>query len=421
MPYIYFYTLGCKLNFTETSTLKRIAKENNFDVTIDVTQADVIVVNTCTVTQMADKKSRYAIRHVQSKNPNARIMVTGCYADTDAESLKQISGISSIFGNAEKNYFREWLSSSPISEKKHTSSFFNAYSLGDRTRSFLKVQDGCNYFCSYCKVPYARGKSRNASIRELVNEVHEIETHGIKEIVLTGINIGDYGHSTSETFFKLIQTLEQETSIERFRISSIEPNLLTDEIIDFVLSSKRFVPHFHIPLQSGSDEILSAMHRRYSAQLFADKINYIIKKNKETGIGIDVIVGFPGETEALFNETMELLTVLPFSYLHVFEFSERKGTPAAQLPNKVKDSIKKQRSEQLHKLSQEKHLLFAEQNIGKIRNVLIERKSKEQRLSGFTDNYIKVSLPYQPETINKIIPITLIKWDEDSKTMIGEI
>lgn len=424
MPAIYFYTLGCKLNFTETSTLKRIAEENKYNVTTDVTEADVIVINTCTVTQMADKKSRYSIRHFQSLNPKAKVMVTGCYADVDADAIREIPDVTLIFSNEQKSRFAEYLSQLNSFQKENNSvkpEFFKAYSLGDRTRSFLKVQDGCNYFCSYCKVPFARGRSRNATVKELVQQANEIASHGIKEIVLTGINIGDFGHSTGETFFELINALEHETNIERYRISSIEPNLLTDEIIDFVMTSKRFVPHFHIPLQSGSDEILKAMHRRYSTQLFADKINYIIQKNKDTGIGIDVIVGFPGETEQLFSETLELLNRLSFSYLHVFEFSERKGTLAASMESKVKETEKKQRSVQLHELSIQKHLLFSAQNTCKIRNVLIERKNKNQQLSGFTDNYLKVSVPFQPNIINTVVPVKLSKWDVESQTMIGEL
>lgn len=424
MPSIYFYTLGCKLNFTETSTLKRIAKDKGFSVTSDITKAEVIVINTCTVTQTADKKSRYAIRHLHNQSPNAKVLVTGCYADVDPNPIKQMEGVTYIFGNEDKANFDKILSKikiatddREITEKK----FFKAYSLGDRTRSFLKVQDGCDYFCAYCKVPYARGRSRNAPISELVAQANEIAAHGIKEIVLTGINIGDFGHTTNENFFDLIKSLEKETSIERYRISSIEPNLLTDEIIDFVLSSKRFVPHFHIPLQSGSDSILKAMHRKYDSKLFAQKIEYILRKNPLAGIGIDVIVGFPGERDELFKETYQLLKNLDFSYLHVFEYSERSGTKATSLPNKVNDKAKKERSKVLHQLSEKKHELFAQKNAGLIRPVLIERKEKNQYLTGFTDNYIKVQILYSPNLINKIVQAELMQWNIELELMDSKI
>lgn len=424
MPFIYFYTLGCKLNFTETSTLKRIAEQNSFSITSEIEKADVIVINTCTVTQTADKKSRYSIRHLQSQNPHAKIFVTGCYADVDPQSVEKIQGVTFVFGNNDKVQFDYYLKQ--ISKEKNNqftkveSTFFKAYSLGDRTRSFLKVQDGCNYFCSYCKVPFARGRSRNASINEIVQQANEIAEHGIKEVVLTGINIGDYGHSTNETFFDLVVALEKQTKIERYRISSIEPNLLTNEIIDFVLSSKRFVPHFHIPLQSGSDDILKAMKRRYDTKLFANKIQYILKKNSFVGIGIDVIVGFPGESDEHFAETLSLLHSLNFAYLHVFEYSERKGTIAASLNNKVPETTKKMRSKILHELSNEKYLQFVNKNLFTTRKVLIERKNKNQQLSGFTDNYIKVSIPYKADLINTIVPIKLLKWDNEIQAVKGE-
>ncbi|MGQ9845937.1 MAG: tRNA (N(6)-L-threonylcarbamoyladenosine(37)-C(2))-methylthiotransferase MtaB [Bacteroidales bacterium] len=425
MPFIYFYTLGCKLNFTETSTLKRIAQQNGYSITSEVKKADVIVINTCTVTQTADKKSRYSIRHLKSLNTHAKILVTGCYATVDPESIEKIEGVTFVFGNNEKVQFDYYLKQ--ISNEKlyqHTtveSTFFKAYSLNDRTRSFLKVQDGCNYFCSYCKVPFARGRSRNASINEIVQQANEIAEHGIKEVVLTGINIGDFGHSTNETFFDLIVALEKQTNIERYRISSIEPNLLTNEIIDFVLSSQRFVPHFHIPLQSGSNEILKAMKRRYNTELFANKVQYILEKNPLAGIGIDVIVGFPGESDKHFDETLSLLRSLNFAYLHVFEYSDRKGTLAASLENKVPEILKKTRSKILHDLSNEKYFQFISKNLFSTRKVLIEQKQINQQLSGFTDNYIKVSIPYKAEIINTIVPIKLLKWDKQMQSITGEI
>ncbi len=427
MNYIYFYTLGCKLNYTETSTFKRIANENYYITTNNVEEADFIVINTCTVTQVADKKSRYAIRHLKSKNPRAKIIVTGCYAEVDAESLQQLEEVDYIFGNKEKASFESFLKKilgkveqTDNEKEKPYNSFFNAYSLTDRTRSFLKVQDGCNYFCSYCKVPFARGRSRNAPIQQIVEQANYIASKGIKEIVLTGINIGDFGHSTGETFFQLLQALEKSTGDVRYRISSIEPNLLSFEMIDFVLSSKHFVPHFHVPLQSGSDEILIKMQRKYNVQLFLDKINYILAKNPYTALGIDVIVGFPGETAEHFNQTFNLLKSIPFSYLHVFQYSERKGTKAAFLPDKVSDSVKKERSDLLHQLSNEKHIEFVFKNLHLMRPVLIERKIKDGNLMGFTDNYIKVSLPYEPNLINTIVEVKLKSLDKQNKIVEGE-
>lgn len=426
MPFIYFHTLGCKLNFTETSTLKRIAEENGYTITSEIEKAEVIVINTCTVTQTADKKSRYSIRHLQSKNPCAKIIVTGCYAEVDSESLEKIEGISYILGNNDKAIFDEWLKKikneqNNNQEEIKTSSFFKAFSLGDRTRSFLKVQDGCNYFCSYCKVPYARGRSRNASINEIVDQANEIASFGIKEIVLTGINIGDFGHTTDENFFELIKALEKNTSMERYRISSIEPNLLTNEIIDFVLSSKRFVPHFHIPLQSGCDAILKLMQRRYDTHLFLQKIEYIKSKNDFAGIGIDVIVGFPGETDAYFQETYEFLLQIDLSYLHVFEYSERKGTKAAGFEGKVKETEKKKRSKLLHQLSELKHRQFVDKNLNQVRSVLIESKKSGAWLHGFSDNYIKISVPYEQQMVNNIFDVKLKFWNEETKSVLAEI
>ncbi len=418
--YIYFATLGCKLNFTETSTLKRIAEEKGLKITRNIDEANIIVVNTCTVTHTADKKSRYSIRHLNKQNPNAKIIVTGCYAKVESDSLKQMNKSYLIVGNKEN--FSELLSNFKLPEnKKHSNTFFKAYSLGDRTRSFLKIQDGCSYFCSYCKVPYARGISRNISINEVIQQVKEIEQHDIKEVVLTGINIGDFGHSTKETFFDLIKELENKTNIPRYRISSIEPNLLSYEIIDFVLSSNKFVPHFHIPLQSGSNNILKAMNRRYDVSLFLDKFNYILKKNPFAAIGIDVIVGFPNETNNDFEQTQKLLESIDFSYLHVFEYSDRKGTKASLMPNKVKDFDKKIRSSCLRSLSEKKHLAFANKNIQTTRKILVERKTFDLYMTGLTDNYLKVTLPLKKEMINTIVSVKLLEWDNKYKSINGYI
>jgi len=420
--HIYFSTLGCKLNYTETSTLKRIAEQKGYTVTKNIEEANIIVVNTCTVTHTADKKSRYSIRHLHQQNPNAKIIVTGCYAEVEAEALKQMNNSIIIVGNNEKNKFADLLTNLVLPENNiNHNEFFKAYSLGDRTRSFLKIQDGCNYYCSYCKVPFARGKSRNISIAEIIRQIKEIEKHDIKEIVLTGINIGDFGHSTNENFFELIKALEHKTNIPRYRISSIEPNLLSYEIIDFVLNSSRFVPHFHIPLQSGSNNILKAMNRRYDVSLFLDKVNYIQKKNSFAAIGIDIIVGFPGESEKDFEQTKILLESINFSYLHVFEYSDRKGTKASNMPNKIKDKDKKDRSAYLRNLSKIKHYDFAKKNLQSIRNVLFEKKTLDAYLTGLTDNYLKVIVPFDKQKINTITNVQLLEWNEKLNCIKGNI
>ncbi|MCX7862296.1 MAG: tRNA (N(6)-L-threonylcarbamoyladenosine(37)-C(2))-methylthiotransferase MtaB [Bacteroidales bacterium] len=419
---IYFSTLGCKLNYTETSALKQIACNEGYTVTSNVYDANIIVVNTCTVTHTADKKSRYAIRHLHQLNPQAAIIVTGCYADTDAEVVKSIEGVTVVFSNQQKQNFAQILKKlSEIKTADNNNNFFKAYSVGGRTRSFLKVQDGCNYFCSYCKVPFARGRSRNVSIKEILEQVKEIEKHQVKEIVLSGINIGDFGHSTGETFLELIKALEENTNIPRFRISSIEPNLLTYEIIDFVLKSKRFMPHFHIPLQSGSDIILKQMNRKYTKKQFIDKIEYIRSKSLDAAIGIDVIVGFPGETEVYFNETFELLENIEFSYLHVFEYSDRKGTKAFELNSKVKDKEKKERSVLLRNLSQQKEKAFALKFINTRRKVLVEKKHDSHFITGLTDNYLNVKIPYNSKFINEIVDVLLICWDAEHEMLIGKV
>ncbi len=418
--YIYFSTLGCKLNFTETSTLKRIAEEQGFCITTNVEKANVIVVNTCTVTQTADKKSRYTIRHLHKLNPKAKIIATGCYAEVEAETIQKIEGVSLVIGNQDKVKFSEFLTNT-YSGANNITTFFKAYSLGDRTRSFLKVQDGCNYFCSYCKVPFARGRSRNAAIKEIVQQANEIVQHGVKEIVLTGINIGDFGQSTNETFIDLLMSLEKETECERYRISSVEPNLLTEEIIDFVLSSNRFVPHFHIPLQSGSNELLKLMNRRYSTDLFVQRVEYIKKRNPLAAIGVDVIVGFPGETEQHFNQTFNLIQQLDISYLHVFEYSERKGTKASLFQGKVQEKIKKERSLLLRKLSAEKYQQFALCNLQTTQEVLIEKRQKGTEMIGYTKNYLLVALPFEKEKLNTVVLVRLLNWEPSTETIKGMI
>ncbi len=419
--YIYFSTLGCKLNYTETSAIKQISQKLGYKPTRNIKEANIIIINTCTVTHTADKKSRYAIRHLHHQNPNATIIVTGCYVDTDQDVIKNIEGVSVVVTNSQKKYFEQILQNKAyeLRDEKNTN-FFKAYSVGDRTRSFLKVQDGCNYFCSYCKVPFARGRSRNASISEIVEQAREIERHKIKEVVLSGINIGDFGHSTGEQFIDLIRALEQQTLIERYRISSIEPNLLTYEIIDFVLSSKRFVPHFHLPLQSGSDEILQRMNRKYDVLHFIEKVSYIRSKSADAAIGVDVIVGFPGETEQQFLETYHLIDQLSITYLHVFEYSDRKGTRSYQFSSKVSEKEKKRRSELLRSLSKVKKKVFAQTFINTNRMVLFEKKHDGSWITGLTDNYLTVKIPYQEHLINQIVPVYLKEWNEEKEFLIGQ-
>jgi threonylcarbamoyladenosine tRNA methylthiotransferase MtaB len=420
--FIYFSTLGCKLNYSETSTLKRIAEEKGFKVTRNIDEADFIVVNTCTVTHTADKKSRYTIRHLHQLNPKAKILVTGCYAESDSESIKKIEGVSIIFGNNEKELFESILQQTDTTTHNlKNNTFFKSFSLGDRTRSFLKIQDGCNYFCSYCKIPFVRGRSRNASIDEILNQVNIIEKNNVKEVVLTGINIGDFGHTTKENFLDLLISLEKKTSIPRYRISSIEPNLLTNEIIDFILQSSRFMPHFHIPLQSGSNYILKLMNRKYSSELFVERVQYIKQKDPFCCIGTDVIVGFPGEKESHFQETFSLINNLELNYLHVFEYSDRKGTKAYNLPNKINDKLKKERSEILRKLSKEKQKIFVQKNINTTRKLLIESKITNKIMTGFTENYIKVGLSFEKDKINSIVNVKIIDWSENYQLAIGEI
>ncbi len=438
-----FYTLGCKLNYAETSTLQRVAVENGYNVVPFSNSADVYVINTCTVTDIADKKCRNIIRKSIKQNSKAKVIVTGCYAQTNSDEISKIEGVSLIIGNTEKNKFASYLNNisdnhlgchtEPLSvayfdsneaipkqvQNNEKNDFFAAYSIGDRTRSFLKVQDGCNYFCAYCTIPLARGRSRNASINEIVNQANEIAKKNIKEIVLTGINIGDFGHTTNETFFELIKELDKVNGIERYRISSIEPDLLKSEIIDFVKTSKKFVPHFHIPLQSGSENILKLMKRKYNITLFTERINYILKVMPNACIGLDVIVGFPGESEIEFNETYSLLKSLNISYFHVFSYSERENTLSAKLPNKVTPIEKEKRSKLLHQLSEEKKTIFYRKFIGNELGVLFESKNKDGKMYGFTDNYIKVEVPFVKELLNKITKVKLLEFDKEKMIVIG--
>lgn len=417
-----FYTLGCKLNFSETSTIGRAFEDAGYAKVKFEDTPDIFVINTCSVTENADKKCRQLVKKAMQVNPNAFVAVIGCYAQLKPQEIASIPGVDIVLGANEKFNIVEHVESldkleTAIVENesiKNTKEFVPAFSHGDRTRSFLKIQDGCDYFCTFCTIPLARGKSRNASIAETVEEAKKIAATEIKEVVLTGVNIGDFGQGGDENFYQLVQALDEVEGIDRFRISSIEPNLLSDEIIDFTLTkSKRFVPHFHIPLQSGSNKLLKAMRRKYERELFADRIHSIKSKNPDTCIGVDVIVGFPGETDADFMETVNFLKDLEISYLHVFTYSERANTTAIKLGDPVPMHIRKERSKQLHILSNKKKRAFYEANIGKIGTVLFEQEESEGTMYGFTENYVKVKIPYDSELANTFQKVQLNEIDRD--------
>jgi len=423
-----FHTLGCKLNFSETSTIAREFKQKGFERVNFGEPADVIVLNTCTVTEFADKKCEQAIAKAKKQSPNAFIAVTGCYAQSDAEKISKLPGVDIVLGMNEKfNIFQHVSNFTKIEseaevhscETSDIKSFDGAFSSGDRTRSFLKVQDGCDYPCTYCKIPSVRGKSRNKSISATVKDAQLIANEGFKEIILTGVNIGDFGKTTGESFFDLIKALDVVEGIERIRISSVEPNLLTDEIIDFCKESNKFLPHFHIPLQSGSNKILREMKRRYNRERFADRVQKIKSVMPESFIGVDVIVGFPGETDDDFNETYTFLESLDISFLHVFSYSVRSGTPAADMQDMVRREVIVKRSERLHNLSTTKQRAFYDNNIGQIRPVLWESKNAGGKMFGFTDNYIKTETNFDKLLINRTIKVKLIG-NSDKETMLCE-
>ncbi len=405
-----FYTLGCKLNFTETSTISRQFEDAGFAKVPFESKADYYVINTCSVTENADKKCKQLVQKVKKHNPDGRIIITGCYAQLKPQEILNINGVDLVIGAEEKfnilSHIHEQ-ESIQRNEIKFVKKFFPSYSVGDRTRSFLKVQDGCDYFCSFCTIPLARGTSRNASISDTVKVAEEIVSKGVKEIVLTGVNIGDFGKSTHEDFLELIKALDKVQGVDRFRISSIEPNLLSNEIIDFVAQSKKFVPHFHIPLQSGSEKILSAMRRRYSVELYKNRIEYINQKITNCCIGVDVIVGFPGETDDDFLDTFHFLKNLDISYLHVFPYSERENTTAVRMSGVVDKKIRQQRCKALLKLSDDKKRAFYLKNKGKLAHVLFEGNTIDQYMFGYTENYLLVKTPFQESFINTIQPVSL--------------
>ena len=416
MKRIAFITLGCKLNYAETSTYERALLKEGFEAVSWTKGADVFLVNTCTVTEHSDKKSRNIIRKLHRQNPESLIFVTGCYAQLKKAEIEAIEGVTAVFGATEKSQIVPSIIARVRGMEycpEGTGRFFPAYSSGERTRSFLKVQDGCDYKCHYCTVPYARGESRNIPIAEIIPQAEEIATEGIKEIVLTGVNTGDFGRTTGETFFDLIKELNKVEGIERYRISSIEPNLLTEEMIDWITSGTKFLPHYHIPLQSGCDTILREMGRRYDTAAFAHKIQYIRQKTEIPGgpkvfFGIDVIVGFPGETDELFMETYTFLRdVVRPAFIHIFPYSRRAGTPAAERKDQVQDCKKTLRVQMLEELSAQLHAEFLEANKGVAEQVLFESTDRKGMMEGYTGNYIRISLPFDPTLIGKIVDVTI--------------
>lgn len=411
-----FYTLGCKLNFSETSTISRLFEDEGFaKVDFDDTP-DVYVINTCSVTENADKKCKQLVRKAMKTNPEAFVAIIGCFAQLKPEEIGEITGVDLVLGANEKFNILSHLESLDKKEEtsvefgniKETKEFIPSFSIGDRTRSFLKIQDGCDYFCSFCTIPLARGKSRNATIAETVIEAEKIAKTDIKEVVLTGVNIGDFGQGGEEDFFGLIKELDEVDGIDRYRISSIEPNLLSNEIIDFCLKdSKKFVPHFHIPLQSGSDRLLVKMRRKYLSELYKERVEQIKANNPDTCIGVDVIIGFPGETDEDFMESYNFLKDLDVSYFHVFTYSERANTSAPKLGKAVPGNVKKDRSKMLHILSDKKKRAFYEYNIGKTKTVLWEAENNDDFMYGFTENYVKVKTPYDVNLVNSFSKVTM--------------
>ncbi|MBX2960419.1 MAG: tRNA (N(6)-L-threonylcarbamoyladenosine(37)-C(2))-methylthiotransferase MtaB [Flavobacteriales bacterium] len=415
------YTLGCKLNFSETSSIARMFEEEGFARVEFDEHPDVYVINTCSVTENADKKCKQLVNKALKVNPNAFIAIIGCYAQLKPEEIAKIYGVDMVLGASEKFKILEHFSDIEKKEKaaiyaskiKEVNEFVPSYSKGDRTRSFLKIQDGCDYFCTFCTIPLARGKSRNDSIAETVKVAKEVAKTDVHEVVLTGVNIGDFGQGEGETFFDLIKELDKIEGIERFRISSIEPNLLSNDIIKFVSQSERFMPHFHIPLQSGSNKILELMRRKYKRELYVERVNEIKRLIPHACIGVDVIVGFPNETEEDFLETYQFLNELPVSYLHVFTYSERQNTTANKMTEVVPKEERSKRSKMLHILSEKKRRQFYAEHIGKTYSVLFESENHEGFLHGFTANYIKIKTPYQKELENTIQEVKLSHVDAE--------
>ena len=429
-----FHTLGCKLNFSETSTIARDFVEKGFEKVGFQSPADVYVINTCSVTENADRETKTIVRSALKQNSDAFVIVVGCYAQLKPGEVSNIEGVDLVLGATEKFKVTDYLNDLTKKDFGEVHSceideadfFVGSYSVGDRTRAFLKVQDGCDYKCTYCTIPLARGISRSDALENVLQNAREISTQGIKEIVLTGVNVGDYGkgefgNKTHEhTFLDLVKALDEVDGIHRLRISSIEPNLLKDETIQFVAKSKRFVPHFHIPLQSGSNKMLGLMKRRYQREIYTDRVNSIKKHMPNACIGVDVIVGFPGETEEHFKETYDYLNALPISYLHVFTYSERPNTEAAAMPGVVPIKERKRRNKMLRILSVKKQRAFYESQLGNTLEVLFEGENKTGYITGFTQNYVKVKTFWNPELVNTTATIQLKDIDEDGLVRFEE-
>jgi threonylcarbamoyladenosine tRNA methylthiotransferase MtaB len=430
-----FYTQGCKLNFSETSSISRQLVNEGYQKVDFKDKADIYVINTCSVTENADKECKRIVRTALKTSPKAFVVIVGCYAQLKPEQISEIDGVDLVLGATEKFKLNHYLND--LSKKETTeihsceiddaNFFVDAYSIGDRTRAFLKVQDGCDYKCTYCTIPLARGISRSDKLENVINNAKSISEKGIQEIVLTGVNIGDYGKGEfrnkkhEHTFLDLVKKLDEVNGINRLRISSIEPNLLKNETINFVANSKAFVPHFHIPLQSGSDEILKKMKRRYLTDLYTDRVSYIKSLMPHCCIGVDVIVGFPGETEEHFLETYSFLNELDISYLHVFSYSERANTVAAEMDNPIDKGIRHKRSKMLRVLSAKKKRHFYEQQIGSTRNVIFEGENRDGFMYGFTENYVRVRTPFQSSWINTIKKTELNQMDENGVFIFEEV
>lgn len=428
-----FHTLGCKLNFAETSTIARLFEKEGFEKVEFPKAADVYVINTCSVTENADKECKTVVKSALKNSPDAFVAIIGCYAQLKPEEIAKIEGVDVVLGASEKFKLLNYIQFSQKNQSTEIHSceiddvqqFISSYSAGDRTRSFLKVQDGCDYTCTYCTIPLARGASRSDTILNVIENAKKIADSGIKEIVLTGVNIGDFGFNQhqneqgkkQEKFLDLIQELDKVEGIERLRISSIEPNLLKDEVIEFVAQSTRFVPHFHVPLQSGSNKILNLMRRRYLRELYVDRVNKIKQLMPHACIGVDVIVGFPGETEEDFLETYDFINQLNVSYLHVFTYSERENTDAALMQGKVEMSVRKKRNKMLRILSAKKTRAFYEEHLGKTYPVLMEHENKNDFMFGFTPNYIKIKIPYNSSNFNTILNLKLDSIDSDGNVI----
>ncbi len=425
-----FYTLGCKLNFSETSSIGRLMTDEGYEVIPFEEKADIYVINTCSVTENADKKCRFTVRQALRKSPDAFVVVIGCYAQLKPKEIASIKGVDLVLGAAEKFQLPKILNDltkNPCgivaaSEISKANTFFDAYSVGDRTRSFLKIQDGCDYKCTFCTIPLARGASRSDAPQNVIDNANKLALAGVKEIVLTGVNTGDYGKGLDGdyNFYTLIQQLDLVEGIERFRISSIEPNLLSDEIIEFVAQSNLFVPHFHIPLQSGSNKVLSLMSRRYKRELYASRVQKIKAEMPSACIGVDIIVGFPGETEECFLETYQFLNELDIAYLHVFTYSERENTKAITFEGIVPQKIREERNNQLRILSEKKRRIFYQKFVGQTLDVLFEDDKNGILMSGFTPNYLKVYVPFQSELVNTTVPVVLESLDENGY-FVGKI